>query len=67
MRALSNADRVEMVSIWMATIAFFFMVVIAAVMIYLVNHLHRLNRDVIELQDQIDALRESNETAGAVS
>ncbi len=58
MRALANADRMEMVSIWMSTIAFFFMVVVAAVMVFLVNHLHRLNRDVIELQDQIDDLRD---------
>lgn len=67
MRDLATADRVEMISVWMSTIAFFFMAALAAVMFYVFKNLDRLNNDVLELQEQIDEMKEARPGATAVS
>lgn len=49
----------EMVSIWMATMAFFITIVLAGVLFYLFTTMDKLHRQVAEMGDEIDELREA--------
>lgn len=57
MRALAQADNYEMLAIWMSTIAFLFMIALAAVIVFLFRSFHDLATELDNLRDEIDELK----------